>query len=89
MSAARWKKWPLGINKEMDEHAARAGLAHWSCTHTNGNDWWIRRDGYPYACSWNLQGGYPAELRRIDGLEPMGDWVFGAKPKGELSNDQS
>jgi len=84
MSAGRWKTWPLGINQEMDKYAERAGLAHWSATNKSGNDWWIRRDGRPHVCTWNLSGGYPAELRKVDLEDPPSDWVFGTgKTKGE------
>jgi hypothetical protein len=41
-------KWPLGINPEMDEHAIKQGLAHWSCVSPNSNDFWVRRDGFQH-----------------------------------------
>ena len=43
--SAPWARWPLGLNREMDEHAASNGLAHWSCTSVSNNECWIRVDG--------------------------------------------
>ena len=61
----------------MDAHAARQGLAHWSATSPQNNEWWIRRDGLPHRCKWDKHGGYPAELKALDIEHPPREWVFG------------
>lgn len=72
------RPWPLGVCAEMDAHAERQGLAHWSATSPTSNEWWLRRDGLPHRCRWDKPGGYPAELRELDLEEPPRPWVFGA-----------
>lgn len=74
--------WPLGINPDMDDHAINCGLAHWSATSATHNEWWIRRDGLPHRCRWDMNGGYPAELRALDARHPPKPWVFGVIPQG-------
>lgn len=74
--------WPLGICRDMDTHATRHGLAHWSATSADSNEWWVRRDGLPHRCKWDKPGGYPAELHALDIDEPPRPWVFGARPDG-------
>ena len=68
--------WPLNINKEMDDHAIRHGLAHWNCTSKTSNVYWIRRDGLVHAVTFKENGGYPAELRKIDTENSIDEFVF-------------
>lgn len=60
------------INPGMDKHASRQGLGHWKCTDANGNSTWRRCDGAIYHCKFNLNGGYPEELRDFDRKHPIG-----------------
>lgn len=59
-----FEKWPLGINEDMDRHAASHRLAHWSCSDPTGNAYWIRQDGFVHV--FRGTGGYPDELRNMD-----------------------
>lgn len=69
--------WPLGINKEMDDHAAKRGLHHWSCTTKGSNFSWQRFDGA--VCTvfrLNTAGAsYIDELREFDKCNPV--QIFG------------
>lgn len=58
--------WPLGINPEMDAHAAERGLGNWSCVNPRSNAWWVRRDGLAYEPRFDREGGYVTELQEID-----------------------
>lgn len=64
-----FEKWPLGINENMDRHAAASGMAHWSCTDPKGNLYWIRKDGVVHVFRGN--GGYADEIRAMDSSTPM------------------
>lgn len=68
--------WPLAINTEMDEHAVRRGLAHWSCTSSRSNEWWIRRDGFPYRVTFANNVTYEDELRKADLHNDIQEFVF-------------
>ena len=77
-------QWPLGINSELDEHAKKQGLGHWSCTEKMGNGCWIRQDGEVFRPLFNQQEGYPVELKEFDKSNPMRDLVFGSLPQSRL-----
>jgi hypothetical protein len=69
-------KWPLGINPEMDRHAANAGLPHWSCVSPKSNEAWVRRDGELHIAKFTMAEGYPAELKKFDVVFPIrDDWT--------------
>ena len=77
--------WPLGINKEMDEHAKGRGLAHWSCTDPMSNGNWIRQDGEIYKAHFKTSGGYPDELKAFDKENPIGKSAFEKEiPEGSI-----
>jgi len=65
-------RWPLGINPEMDKHAAQRELSHWSCVSPQSNEWWVRRDGQQHACfTRHYYTNYPDDLRAFDREFPM------------------
>lgn len=69
--------WPLGINKEMDEHAARRGLNNWSCISDGSNREWRRIDGaicYAYL-GGALKASYTDELYEFNKKNPI--QIFG------------
>jgi hypothetical protein len=69
-------KWPLGVNPEMDRHAAAAGLPHWSCVSPKSNEAWVRRDGELHIAKFTMTEGYPAELKKFDVVFPIrDDWT--------------
>lgn len=70
MGKSRFGRWPLGLNVEMDDHAARHGLAHWSCVTPHSSELWIRADGR-YCEPKSGGDGYIAELREFDHSCPV------------------
>ena len=64
-------KWPIGINPEMDNHAAKNGMSHWSCVSPKENIWWVRRDGLTCAATFKENGGYIADLKAMDKKVPL------------------
>jgi hypothetical protein len=66
--------WPLGINLEMDRHAANVGLAHWSCVSPNTNRRWVRKDGRRCEPRFSgPNGNYIDDLRAVDLQHPMAE----------------
>jgi hypothetical protein len=67
-------RWPLGINPEMDKHAAESGLDHWSCVSRSNNMWWMRKDGMEHQAFFeglNHPDGYVGELKEFDAKCPL------------------
>lgn len=73
--------WPLGINPDMDRHAATYGLPHWSCTDPHGNAHWRRRDGQVCEPTFRGPRGYLDDLAAFDRDHPM-DAAAPADAKG-------
>lgn len=70
--SSRFDRWPLNVNPEMDAHAARLGLSHWSCVSTKANNWWIRADGQQFeAFLTGSRNTYMEELEAFDLRNPM------------------
>jgi len=70
--SSRFGHWPLGVNPEMDTHAARNNLAHWSCVSASANNWWLRSDGKQFEVFQGpRQTTYMEELEMVDLVYPM------------------
>ena len=65
------EKWPLGINKSMDKHAAVHGFGYWSCVSLNGNENWLRRDGEILRATFKHFNGYLEDLKNFDLEHPF------------------
>ena len=67
-------RWPLGVNKSMDDHAAGMGLPHWSCVSPKSNKWWVRSDGHqcePFYRTIPSMRGYVDVLKEYDEDHPI------------------
>jgi hypothetical protein len=70
--SSRFGRWPLGVNPDMDTHAKRNGLAHWSCVSPSSNDWWVRADGKQFQVfQCPKQMTYMEELQMVDLVYPL------------------
>ena len=64
-------EWPMGVQPEMDRHAAAQKLGHWSCVDPGGNGIWQRIDGLQVSYAGRGVGTYMDELRSFDAANPM------------------
>jgi len=64
------KGFPLGINKNMDDHARRCGMGHWSCTTPESNQYWVRFDGLVCSIDFGNFDSYADCLRQCDRDNP-------------------